>query len=70
MLQLYTANFLNGFNLFKMVVMFLFSQLDGPNAFFPQIQQTWPWLQKGRKMPDIYITLLIWIYGVAEKWVW
>ena len=42
MLQLYTANFLYGFNLFKMVVMFLFSQLDGPNAFFPQIQQAWP----------------------------
>ena len=35
MLQLYTANFLYGYNLFKMVVMFLFSQLDGPNAFFP-----------------------------------
>ena len=37
--QLYTANFLYVFNPFKMVVQFQFSQFDGSNAFFPQIQQ-------------------------------
>ena len=44
MLQLFTANFLYGFNTFQMAVQFFktasnFPNFDGPNAFSPQIQQ-------------------------------
>ena len=49
--QLYTANFLYGFNPFKMAVQFLFSQFDGQNVSFRNSTGPWPQPQKGRKIP-------------------